>query len=269
MTTQKITYLTGLCLFLLMSGCLVMDNPYTGMPPGTWRAILQVEPSYITPNPKGKPLPEKMDMAYEDITRGELPFLFEVSYPNPDSFFITLQLGADKLVLDDYAIGRDFSTAKDTITIRVPNSDNFLRGIFEEKIFEGHWVFETQAGVFDSLPLIARHGQGHLFTTLRKTPLTSVSGTWDLQLDTDLENAAVASLTLIQSGNALQGALNWQGRNFSTLSGTVQANKIYLSSFDGQDALLIEAKISSENALIGTVRKDNSGRILWQANKKS
>ena len=266
MIKQTFVYLLAVAWLLTMPGCIVVDNPYTGMAPGTWRAILQIEPNFITPNPKGKPLPEKMDMEYEDVTRGELPFLFEVSYLNPDSFQIAVQLGKEKLVWQDYALGRDFSTAKDTITFRIPETENYIRGIFEEKVFEGVWVFDKGNGVLDSLPLIARHGQGHLFSTLRKAPMTSASGTWSLQLDT--EEAVEGSLKLTQAGNDLLGVLTWEGREYPTLSGTIQANKLYLSAFDGKDAVLIEAKITSESTLIGTVRKGKSGRILWQANKK-
>ncbi len=257
----------GLATVFVGAGCLVVDNPYNGLPPGAWRGVLQIEPSYITPNPKGKPLPEKLDMEYEDVTQGELPFLFNVNYPAPDSFVITLKVGATEILLTDYTVGKDYSTAKDTLTVRFPGTKNYIRGVFEEKILEGDWFFIDSGGRPTSIPLVARQGQDYLFTTLRKTPAGDVNGKWYMEIGVEEPNPEKAVIELRQQENQLSGILEWQGRRYEYLVGTIQARKLYLSSFDGRDALLLEGKLEDDGRLIGVLRVENSVKTLWQASK--
>lgn len=253
---------------MLAPGCLVMDNAYTGMPPGAWRGVLQIEPAFISPNPKGKPLPEKLGMEYEDVSKGELPFLFSVTYPRPDSFYIVLSLGASSLVLSDYTVGRDYATAKDTLTVRFPGTANYLRGVFEEKILEGHWFYQDAQGQMQSIPLVARQGQDYLFTTLKKAPAADLSGAWHLKVGMELDEVpSPAMLQLVQRENYLSGILEWQGKRYEYLQGTVQAQKLYLASFDGKDAILIEGKMGDNGQIAGILRINNTVKTLWQADK--
>ncbi len=266
MSFKTYLFLSFAAIFLL-GGCLVIDDTYNGLPPGKWRGVVQLEPSYITPNPKGKRLPEKLNLEFEDVTVGELPFQFTVSYPTPDSFVIALHKAGGEIILSDYTIGRDFSTAKDTLTIRFPGTTNYIRGVFEEKILEGHWFYTHPSGEQKSIPVIARQGQDYLFTTLRKTPEADVNGDWNLLVNVDSEQPEPAILSLKAKENELQGTLEWQGRRYEALSGTIQARKLYLSFFDGRDALLLEAKVMENGELYGALASGGSGKMLWQANK--
>lgn len=260
--------LLAMTAILALPSCLVIEDSYQGLPPGTWRGVLRFEPSYITLNPKGKPLPEKVDMEYEEVTQGELPFLFTVNYPSPDSFFLTLQLGDKELILSDYVVGKDYSTAKDTITIRFPGTSNYFRGVFEEKVLEGNWIFFDEQGNENSLPLIARQGQDMLFSSLRKTPAADLNGTWYMRLGIEEDDAQeVARLQLFHSENDLKAILEWQGKRYEYLSGTVQARKLYLSWFDGVDAILMEGKIEDNGELLGAIRSGKVDKTLWLASK--
>ena len=91
-------FLILVVLFLFQS-CLVVDNPYNGLPPGPWRAVLKLELNTVIPNPKGEPLPEKVNMQIEDIAGGELPFNFEVKYITPDSFYLEIINGSERIEL--------------------------------------------------------------------------------------------------------------------------------------------------------------------------
>lgn len=265
--TSKISFLLAIFMISTLAGCLVIDDTYNGLPPGKWRGVVQLEPSYITPNPKGKRLPEKLNLEFEDVSAGELPFQFTVSYPAPDSFVIALHLADREIILSDYTIGRDFSTAKDTLTIRFPGTTHYIRGIFEEKVLEGDWFYTDSGGEEKSIPIIARQGQDYLFTTLRKAPEADVSGEWNLLVNIDTEQPDSARLVLKTEENALSGTLEWQGRRYESLTGTIQARKLYLSYFDGRDALLLEAKVMENGELYGAIASGGSGKMLWQASK--
>jgi len=249
------------------SGCLVVENPYQGLAPGTWRGVLQIEPSYISPNPKGKPLPEKVDLTYEDVTQGELPFLFQVKYPTRDSFEIEFSLGDKSMRVANYTIGKDYSTAKDTLTLFFESGGSFLKGVFEEKVLEGIWYFTDPAGAERQIPVIARQGQDYLFTTLKKQPAAVLTGSWNLQIGVEGADLTSATLELSQKLNDLQGVLNLKGRRYMNLTGTIQANKLYLAFFDGTDALLLEGKILEDGTLTGLIRMGNYQKSLWQAIK--
>lgn len=244
-----------------------MDDPFTGLPPGVWRGVLKFEPSYITPNPKGKPLPDKLDMEYETVTQGELPFLFTVTYPSADSFYITFQLGRRQVIFGDIIIGRDFATAKDTLLIPVPGTDSYLRGLYEEKIWEGEWVFTDSTGTTRSIPFTTRQGQDYLFTALRKPPAEDFSGSWNMTLGTDPEKLESGRLELIHTENQLEAILEWRNRRFEYLSGTVQGEKLYLSFFDGRDAILMEGKRQADGTLVGGISTATERKTIWQASK--
>ncbi len=250
------------------TGCLLVENPYNGLPPGAWRGVLKIDPPYVSPNPKGKPLPEKLDMEYDDVTQGELPFLFSVVYPAPDSFYIIWRLGEQQLILKDYSIGKDYSTAKDTLTVRFPGTGNFIRAVFEEKILEGEWFFTRPDGSPGSIPLVARQGQDFLFTTLKKEPAADLSGAWRLSIGVEGDDPEDAVLELRQQENQLHGILEWQGRRYEYLTGAIQARKLYLALFDGLDAVLLEGKWEENGTLFGVIRQGNARKSLWQANKE-
>lgn len=56
----------------------------------------KLQPHPFSTNPKGKPLPEKVDMKFEEVMENELPFNFEVIYDNDTSFHIELHNGEEK-----------------------------------------------------------------------------------------------------------------------------------------------------------------------------
>jgi hypothetical protein len=266
---MNIKYILYLFVVFVFSGCLTVENAYEGLAPGMWRGVLQIEPSYVSPNPKGKPLPEKVDLTYEEVTQGELPFLFQVTYTDEDSFNIEFILGDRSVTPSRYTIGKDYSTAKDTLTLFFESEHSFLKGVFEEKILEGIWFFRDPAGVDRQIPVIARQGQDFLFTTLKKQPAAMLTGSWNIQMGIEGADYTGASLELRQNLNDLEGVLNMNGKRFMKLTGTVQANKLYLAFFDGSDALLLEGKILEDGTLSGLIRIGNYQKSLWQAIKSN
>ena len=84
---RKIVWLiVAMVLVSFFSHCFVVENPYSAVAPGPWRAVLKLEYVPISPNPKGEPLPEKVNLQFDEVTEGELPFNFEVIYENETDF---------------------------------------------------------------------------------------------------------------------------------------------------------------------------------------
>ena len=95
----RLFFLLGLGLYLtfLSNACIEVDQTFTKIPPGPWRGVLKLDPSAVTPNPDGKPLPSKLNLTFEEVSDGELPFNFEVVYTDDTTFHIVLINGDERI----------------------------------------------------------------------------------------------------------------------------------------------------------------------------
>jgi len=250
---------------VLFSDCFVIDHPFSGLPPGPWRAVLKLDPSRVTPNPKGQPLPEKLNLQFEEVTAGELPFNFEVIYENEQDFYIELINGEERIRLDDITMGRDPRTAKDTVLIEIPIFDSYFRGIYEENLIEGTWVVRNRENY--QIPFVARFGQAHRFTTLRKKPVMDLNGKWEVYFEVETGQPSPAIGEFKQDGNHLLGTFRTETGDKRFLEGTVQADKLYLSCFDGSHAYLFEGKIRPDSTILGIYRSGTHYQTLWEAKR--
>lgn len=261
------------CTLFLLGGCIVPENPYTAVAPGTWRGVLRLEPRYITPNPKGEPLPEKMDMEFEEVTDGELPFLMEVIYENENDFYIEIINGEERIRATDIVIGRNPATAKDTIRIDFPVYDTYISAIFEANVMEGTWNVPARGQY--QIPFVAMYGDGYRFTRLRKEPTVDISGRWEVMFGTDTEEPYPAVGEFKQDGNHVTGTFLTETGDFRYLEGTIQHNakkgynKLYLSVFDGSHAFLFEAKVTEDDKMVGIFRSGKHYETTWTASRNS
>ncbi|MBK6948488.1 MAG: hypothetical protein IPH16_10880 [Haliscomenobacter sp.] len=193
----------GITLGILLNGCIVADSPFNGLPPGYWRGTLKLVNIPVTPNPKGQPLPDKTNMEFEEVTEGELPFLFEVKYSSPDSFYLEIINGQERIPLKDIEFGRNTRTGKDTFLIRFPVFQSFLRGEFSENVLEGEWVDETRENY--RVPFLARHGRRHRFTTLLKKPAMDISGKWETTFGNGYRPSVQSDREFAQKGISSSG----------------------------------------------------------------
>jgi thiol-disulfide isomerase/thioredoxin len=257
-------------IFILFStlsqSCLVMENKYSSVAPGTWRAVLQLTPNTISLNKKGEPLPEKMNMKFEESTEGELPFLFEVKYTTEKDFTINVINGEERIPVapEDIKVGRNKETGKDTILINFPVFGSYIRALYRERVMEGEWVTPAKSS---SIPFIAHYGQDYRFTTLKKTPTADLSGKWACDFDLNSKKPYKAVGELKQNGNILRGTFRTETGDYRFLDGEVQADKFYLSCFDGSHAFLFEGRIRPDGGLDGLFRSGKTGEEIWSAKK--
>jgi peroxiredoxin len=246
-----------------VQSCIEVEGRFSSVAPGTWRCVLQLESSNITSNKKGEPLPEKMNLKYEDATNGELPFLMEIKYLNDSTFSAEIINGVERIKIDpkDISKGHSRQTGRDTLLIRFPIYDSYLRAVFQERVMEGEFVTPRA-----SIPFIAHNGQGYRFTTVTKKPVADISGKWEttLGLSDSVPEQAIGEFA--QSGNHLSGTFMTETGDYRYLDGEIQADKIYLSCFDGAHAYLFEAKIKGDS-LYGTFRSGRSYKTTWVARR--
>ncbi len=254
-------------LLFLLTACTFVQERYPALPPGPYRAVLELEDNVIVPNPKGAPIAGKVDLEFEEVTEGLLPFNFTVVYETDTTFRIEIRNGEEIITVPpkDIQYGRDQRAGRDTIRIDFPVYDSHISAYHEEKVIEGVWVEHHREGV--RIPFKAYFGKDHRFTALRKEPLADVSGTWAVTFGAQDEEAYPGIAEFTQNGNHLTGTFRTETGDYRYLEGTVQGNKLYLSVFDGSHAFLFEALIRPDGTLSGTFRSGRHYVTNWVARR--
>jgi thiol-disulfide isomerase/thioredoxin len=257
-----------LFVVFLLNGCLVVDNPFNGLPPGPWRAVLILE--------GGKEIPEE-ELDYFEVPKlkaevvksGELAFNFDVIYEenNPDKFHIEVINGEERFVVpsEDIIMGWDHRIGKDTITINFPIYESYIKGIYAENIIQGNWVVTTKENY--KVPFEARFGQNHRFANLIKAEELNVEGKWEVTFGVDTDDPFKAIGEFIQEGNKLTGTFMTETGDYRFLEGIVYEDNIFLSCFDGAHAFLFEAKMMEDGTLTGIFRSGNHYQVLWEGKR--
>lgn len=254
---------------LLGQGC-VFEGKYEGIAPGPWRGALLLDGRYNqrANQPQKKYSFEVEQVQFEEVAEGELPFVMEVIHPTPDSFYIEIINGDERVVIpaDHIQYGKDRRSGDDTIRIDFPHYDAYIIAKYEATVIEGDYVDRSRPGYY-TIPFVAKQGQDYRFSQLRKPPIMDVSGRWEVTFGIGEADPEPAIGEFKQEGNYLTGTFLTETGDYRYLEGTVQDNKLYLSTFDGTHAYLFEAKIMEDSTLIGSFRSGNHYRTLWEAKR--
>ncbi|MEM9930226.1 MAG: TlpA disulfide reductase family protein [Bacteroidota bacterium] len=252
---------------LLLSACTFVQERYPTLPPGPYRAVLELEYNPILPNPKGAPIPEKTNLEFDEVTEGLLPFTMDVVYETDTTFRIELHNGDETIIVpaDQILTGRDQQAGRDTLRVDFPVYDTHISAYHEENVIEGVFVVHYRDNY--RIPFKAYFGQDHRFTVLRKAPVADISGKWAVEFGMGDEVPYPGIAEFEQEGNHLKGTFRTETGDYRFLEGTVQADKAYLSVFDGSHAFLFEAKINNDGTLDGTFRSGRHYITRWTARR--
>ena len=94
-----------------------------------------------------------------------------------------------------------------------------------------------------------------------------ISGKWQVKFEVGTEDEYPAIGDFIQKGNDVTGTFMTETGDYRYLQGTIQEDRIYLSTFDAAHAFLFEAKIQEDNSLIGSFRSGKHYSSIWSATK--
>jgi thiol-disulfide isomerase/thioredoxin len=252
-----------------LTTCMVMDNKYSAVAPGTWRAVLKLDPKEKPLKTHSAKLDSDPNGKFEEITQGELPFTFDVVYDDATmtKFHIEIINATERIRVDDIQIGRDRRTGRDTIRINFPAYESYIIGAYQGSVMDGKWVVPTKKDY--SIPFTAKHAQNYRFTMLQKEPTVDLNGKWATTFGTDgkAEDQEKAIGEFQQKGNYLTGTFMTETGDYRYLEGTVQKDKFYLSCFDGSHAFLFEGKALQSGNLIGLFRSGHRYEAAWEATK--
>ena len=268
----------GILAFIAFNffSCVVMDNKFSSLAPGMWRGVLQLAPPELVVEQNneihstrqllegnGYKMPENKKMA--EANEGELPFLFEVAYVNDTVFKLDIINGDERIPVaaEDIRIGHNRETGKDTILINFPVFGSYIRAVFQERIMEGEWIYPAKN---QTIPFVAHYGQNKRFTSLTKPPKADLTGKWECTFDLAGKEPYKAVGELKQTGNILRGTFRTETGDYRYLDGEVQADKFYLSCFDGSHAFAFEGDIDADKIVSNTFKIEwpyKSGK--WQS----
>lgn len=250
---------TAMIVFvILFAGCIESDHPYKVLAPGTWQVQMP-----LTPNITQKAHRDAALSAAHESTEGKLPFLMDVFNPTPDSIYIEIINGDERIAVKDIHYGRDPKTARDTIRINFPIYDTYIVADIDGNKMEGFWYVKSRKNY--KIPFSARYGRNYRFTTMKKEPVMDVTGIWPTVFG-EGEDAFNAMGAFEQDGNHLTGTFMTETGDFRYLEGTIQADKLYLSAFDGSHAFLFEAKINpTDSTMTGSFRSGTHYQTTWLA----
>lgn len=254
-------------LAVVLTSCTFVQDRHPALPPGPFRAVLELEYNPIVPNPKGAPIPEKTDLEFDEVTQGQLPLTMDVVYETDSTFRIELHNGEEVTIVPakNISSGRDQRAGRDTVRINFPVYDTYISAYHEENIIEGVWVVNYRDNY--RIPFKAQFGKGHRFTPLRKEPASDLSGKWAVTFGKGDETPFPGIAEFTQNGNHLTGTFRTETGDYRYLEGTVQADKLYLSVFDGSHAFLFEALIKEDGTITGTFRSGRHYLTNWTAKR--
>ncbi len=256
-------------ILLLLSGCFKFENPYPVIAPGKWRGVLKLSPDIKIPQAELKPF-EVPDIEFEEVSGGELPFVFEISYTSDTSIVVDIFNASETIRINEVSYGHDITTGQDTLSIAFPVFDSRISAIYEDNVMEGKWIVNNRKINEElpyEIPFVAFQGKDHRFTTLKKQPAIDLTGKWETTFEIERETPYKGIGEFRQEGNQLTGTFLTETGDYRYLEGTVQGNKVNLSCFDGSHAFLFEAKILEDSTMIGSFISGVHYKTLWEAKK--
>jgi len=160
----------------LFSGCIQVNNSFDRLPPGVWRATLDLENKDPLENVDEE---EVENRAFEEVAKGELPFNLEIRYEDDNSISAIIDNGHEKMEVKNVAFGRMKYRPVDTFQINFPVYDTYIKGTFQERFMKGKWHVNYKNNY--EIPFTAEYGRDFRFSNLKKEPEIDLTN-WRLSL---------------------------------------------------------------------------------------
>ncbi len=253
----KYGYFIIVFLSILFHSCVEIKSGHNALPPGIWRATLELD---------RVPYAGAEDQMSTHFEEGDIiAFLMNVVYVHPDSFYIEIINGEERILVSDIVYGLDRATAKDTIIIDFPVYDTYIHAIYEENIIEGYWHVNYRDSY--RIPFKAYQGQNSLYTNSNPKPEADFSGRWAVTFTEEDGTEFDAVGIFEQNGMDISGTFLTETGDYRFLYGQVIRNKLYMGTFDGSHAYYFNAKMNEDGSVNGVFRSGIHYRANWTGMK--
>ncbi len=244
-----------------LSSCLEFEHSYRVVAPGIWRGELTLH--------AGAPeIHRRRDAALSQrAERGDivLPFLFEVFNPAPDSVYIEIINGKERIPVREVSHRQNPETKRQVLSLHFPVYDTYIEAEVDGGKMDGFWYVPSRGNY--KIPFSARLGKVHRFEDLRQQPVMDISGLWQARFGSG-DDGFEAVGVFQQEGNQVHGTFMTNTGDFRFLAGHIQGDRLALSTFDGSHAFLFEAKIRSvDSTMTGAFYSGSHYQTTWEARK--
>lgn len=221
---------------LLFSACQQKVNPLTS---GIWRGVLQTD-SLI-----------------------DIPFNFEV-YDSAGTEQIAFLNGEERLNINEVSIVGDsvfIKTALYDTEIRAQHTDGQLSGI---------WIKRLPGGE-RSMPFYAEQGKAWRYAESVKATSRTLQGRWTVEIIRESSIDTVAAIGEFQQNESLiSGTFLTNFGDYRYLSGQMDEDHLFLSSYNGSSATLFTGEFLDENTIVnGKIYSGPSYVAKWTAKRDS
>ncbi|WP_031528495.1 TlpA disulfide reductase family protein [Dyadobacter crusticola] len=191
----------------------------------------------------------------------ELPFLLDIS-KNADgkTYNVYALNGEEKLSMDTAYFEND------SLVITMELFDAKIVAKAEEEHLKGTYYRLANGTVSGSLPFEARFGEKHTFFKEGQAKSSqNVSGKWATVFINDETGDSTQALgTLTQKGTEVTGSFLTTTGDYRYLTGSVNGDSLYLSTFDGSNAKLFKAAVK-DGKMSGSLWSGIKGFRSWNA----
>ena len=239
-----------------LASCIEAPNNYTQLPPGEWRGVLKLTDPDIEQDVASFSKDQKVTDYFE------LPFNMLVEYEE-EQMKVFLLNGEEKIEIENVHLGRDKSTAKDTLLLEMTAFDSYMDGFYEENTIEGNWVINFKEGY--RIPYIITYGENHRFIRNPEADTKDFSGNWKFVFDYD-EDPYTGIGEFSQKANSLSGTIRTETGDYRYLDGNAYGDKLRLSVFDGAHAFLFSGTMDRDT-IYGEFRSGKHYKTKWYATK--
>lgn len=223
-----------LFICLIFAGCNSSDQLHKGI----WRAVL------------------------ETSNGTEIPFNFELSGPD-DSPTIHIINGKDRFEVEN------ITRTADSLFVKLPLFDSEIRAKFSSDGLQGKWI-KHLPNKHPEMKFSAEPGvDWRFFEEENQTDGPDISGRWStLFKDPAGSDSTLAVGEFTYEGKKLTGTFLTSTGDYRFLQGTINENKIYLSTFDGSSAYLFTGTIKNDSSIVdGKFHSGLTSIENWEAKK--
>ena len=175
-----------------------------------------------------------------------LPFTFSVNYGPQNNIEIEVFNAEEVIKVDEITI------TGDSITIKMPVFEGYLKGKFTAKEISGNFIKESLDRV---VPFTAVYGDEKRFKT-NTDAKKDVTGVWETVFSPKTEDSYSAKGIFKQVDAKVTGTFRTTTGDYRYLEGVVDGDSLKLSTFDGAHAFLFTAKVT-DSVLKGTFYSGN------------
>lgn len=189
-----------------------------------------------------------------------LPFNFDLK-KNNDSWTMVIQNAEERIVVDDIL------HRNDSLIINLPVFESsFYLAVEEPGLLQGEWVNYYKSNDY-KISVKAIFNESSRFPS--KAPLSKLELKSRYKVIFGEGEQSYPAIGLFrQTGSLIKGTFATETGDYRHLAGSVTADSLFLSTFDGSHAFLFEAKVKG-GSLVGSFLSGTHYKTTWKAEPDS